>query len=140
MSKACTLALAFARAAEALAGCRFVLHGRNPETGLDCVGVVAAALAATGRKVRLPNGYPLRQSSTDPFVAQAARCGLAPADGPALAGDVLLFKVGPCQFHLGVAGTIGGLVHAHAGLRRVVLATIPDEWTKAGHWRLVPQN
>ena len=35
---------ALATAAEQLIGIPFRLHGRNPETGLDCVGVVAAAV------------------------------------------------------------------------------------------------
>lgn len=135
-----TGAVALARAAQALVGCRFALHGRNRETGFDCVGVLAASLAATGRQVCLPNGYTMRQTSAAIFAAQAARCGLVPADGPAQPGDVLLFKVGPCQFHLGIAGFEGGLVHAHAGLRRVVISAIPDDWAQAGHWRLPTPN
>jgi hypothetical protein len=46
--------------ARALVGAPFRLHGRDPETGLDCLGVLAAALAACGISARLPNGYVLR--------------------------------------------------------------------------------
>ncbi len=40
---------AFAEAAESLVGIRFRLFGRDPAYGLDCVGLVAAALARSGR-------------------------------------------------------------------------------------------
>jgi cell wall-associated NlpC family hydrolase len=43
-----------ATAAETLVGSRFRLHGRDPETGLDCVGVVAAAMAAIGQSPPSP--------------------------------------------------------------------------------------
>lgn len=134
-----TDAPALARAAQALVGCRFALHGRDPATGLDCIGVLAAALAAIGRPARLPNGYPLRRTDAAPFRAHALQIGFAPASGPALPGDVLLFTVGPAQFHVGVAGPDGGIVHAHAGLRRVVAGSVPDHWPLAGHWRLAPR-
>ena len=40
---------ALAEAAVAFAGTRFRLHGRDPETGLDCIGLLAAALTRIGR-------------------------------------------------------------------------------------------
>ena len=54
---------ALAAAAESLVGTRFRLHGRDPDTGLDCVGLLAASLAAIGRAAPLPNGYRLRARS-----------------------------------------------------------------------------
>ena len=50
----------FARAAEALAGARFRLHGRDRSTGLDCVGLVGLALAereADLRRAAAKRGY-----------------------------------------------------------------------------------
>jgi hypothetical protein len=55
---------------------------------------------------------------------------------PFAPGDVVMFQVGPNQFHLAIAARCGGFVHAHAGLRRVVLTSPPAEWRVAGHWRL----
>ena len=53
----------FARAAEALAGARFRLHGRDRSTGLDCVGLVGLALADIGMPVQFPAGYRLRNAA-----------------------------------------------------------------------------
>ena len=113
-----------------------LLHGRDPATGLDCVGVLAAALIATGRPAPLPVGYALRTRDTARLAAAAAACGLAPMTGQLLPGDVAAFTVGPHQFHLGIAARQGGFVHAHAGLRKVVIGTVPAVWPIVGQWRL----
>ncbi|MDE8650815.1 hypothetical protein [Novosphingobium album (ex Liu et al. 2023)] len=127
---------ALARAARALVGTRFRLHGRDPHGGLDCIGVLHAALGALGREPPLPNGYPLRARTPGPVEALARRCGLRPADGPIAPGDVMLARPAPLQHHVLIA--VGGarFVHAHAGLRRVVMGPIPPEWPIIGHWRL----
>jgi hypothetical protein len=129
-------AQALAAAAQALAGCRFRLHGRDPPTGLDCIGVLTAALAAIGRHPPIPNGYALRSRDAARFHALAAACGFLPVKGAAEPGDVTLFHVGPCQFHLAVHASDCRIVHAHAGLRRVVIGTAAAGWSEAGHWRL----
>jgi hypothetical protein len=67
------------------------------------------------------------------------RSGLAAAAGPTRAGDVLLIRPGPAQHHLVIAATAGGFVHAHAGLRRVVLTPAPLGWTVEHHWRLAAE-
>lgn len=126
---------ALAAAAEALVGARYRLHGRDPATGLDCIGVLAAALTTIGRPAVLPTGYRLRARvlpSLEPFVGP---CGFAPCEGAVLPGDVLMLRVGPCQHHLVVAAR-GGFVHAHAGLRRVVKAPL-IEAPAVGRWRLI---
>jgi uncharacterized membrane protein len=74
------------------------------------------------------------------FEPLAAQFGFVEATGSALPGDVLMFVVGPVQFHLGIAASGGGLVHAHAGLRRVVLGAVGADWQRAGHWRLIEQD
>lgn len=47
--------------------------------------------------------------------------------------DVLLFASGPGQLHLAVRAG-GGLVHADAGLRRVVLRPGVAPWPLLGAW------
>lgn len=126
-----------AAAAEALAGVPFRLHGRDPGTGLDCIGVLAAALAAMGRNAPLPNGYALRARFLPELGAIAGACGFAEAGGTIHPGDVLFVRMGPCQFHMVIAARQGGFVHAHAGLKRVTLFDGPLAWPVAGHWRLV---
>ena len=41
----------------ALVGAPFRLHGRSEETGLDCVGLVALAVARSGVRVGALPGY-----------------------------------------------------------------------------------
>lgn len=124
-----------ASAAEMLVGTPFRLHGRDPATGLDCLGVLAAALAAIGRNADLPQGYTLKRRALPPLDRFAQGCGLLPASGAVVPGDVLLARVSPVQFHLAVAGHGGRIVHAHAGLRRVVAVAGPPPWPLVHHWR-----
>jgi len=127
--------MALARAAQSLIGAPFRLHGRDADTGLDCLGLIGAALAITGRHVALPCDYSLRMRDLGslPELAEAAR--LVRVQGARLAGDILLLRVAPCQFHLGVVAEDLGLVHAHAGLRRVVHSPLPQD-PIIGRWRL----
>jgi len=126
---------AIARAAEALIGTPFRLHGRDPATGLDCVGLVAAALAGAGLRSRPPEGYTLRALGIERWLAAAEQSGLVPVKEPSLPGDILLLKPGPGQFHLALVSTCGGSIHAHAGLGRVVLQPGLLPWPRLGHWR-----
>ncbi len=129
-----------AAAAEVLVGTPFRLHGRDPATGLDCIGVLTAALAACGGPAALPNFYSLRMRELPELGDTASRAGLAPCSGAILAGDVVLVRIGPCQFHLLVAVGDGGFVHAHAGLKRVVRSALPTDWQVIRHWRLTAKT
>lgn len=123
-------------AAGALVGSPFRLHGRDPTTGLDCIGLLAAAFTALGASAKLPNSYRLR-SRRLPDTSEIARCcGFTRADGLIEVGDVIICQVGPCQFHLAIALTDEGFVHAHAGLKRVVVTPGPLPWPTLQHWRL----
>lgn len=128
---------ALAVAAEALVGVRFRLQGRDPTHGLDCIGVLAAALAAIGRPAPLPVGYALRSHRLPPLEALVAACGFAETCAPPAPGDVLMLKIGPCQHHLLIAARGGGFVHAHAGLGRVVVTPGPPGWPVLHRWRLL---
>lgn len=127
--------MALARAAQSLIGAPFRLHGRDMETGLDCLGLIGAALVAIGRSVALPCDYSLRMRSLGSLPVLAEAAGLVITQGPMLAGDILLLRVAPCQFHLGVIAEDLGLLHAHAGLRRVVHSPLPQD-PIIGRWRL----
>lgn len=131
-------ATAFAAAAEALAGTRFRLHGRDPATGLDCLGLIVAAMATSGRIVSLPGSFGLRRRGLGNADEVAAGLGLVAMTGPIVAGDVLLMLCSPVQPHLAVALAGGRVVHAHAGLGRVVVGPCDPAWTLARHWRFSP--
>lgn len=122
-------------AALALVGAPFRLHGRDPATGIDCVGLVARAMSAAGLRVSDPVGYALRNSAIDDLLHVADRCDLVPAHDQLLPGDILLVGPGPAQQHLLVAAPGGSFVHAHAGLRRVVRMPGPLTWPTLRHWR-----
>lgn len=124
-----------ARAAEGLVGCRFRLHGRDPATGLDCIGLLAAALQQCGCPATLPQGYPLRLCRLDNWLPDPASCGFVWAQPPWQPGDVVLIQPGTAQFHLAIAGAAGGWVHAHAGLRRVVHHAQLPPGPVVHHWR-----
>jgi len=124
-----------ALAAERLVGVPFRLHGRDPERGLDCVGLVLAALETVGRRARVAS-YRLRMREVGGLLAAASEAGLVEASGPIRPGDVLLVRPGPAQHHLVIAGRDGGFVHAHAGLRRAVLTPAPLPWPEERRWRL----
>ena len=123
----------FAAAAELLVGAPFRLGGRDPATGLDCVGLVACAL---GPKTAAPHGYALRNSAIDHHFAFAAHAGFVPVSGTVVRGDLLLVVPGPAQHHLLVALGRDRFVHAHAGLRRVAFHTGPLPWREYARWRL----
>lgn len=127
-------------AAEALVGVPFRLHGRDPATGLDCVGVLAAVLARYGHEAPLPGAYSLRMRDLPGLASVVANCGFRPWQGHVAPGDVLLVRPGPCQVHIVVAANGGRFVHAHAGHRRVVTCDRLPDWPILHHWRLAADN
>lgn len=124
-------------AGQTLVGCRFRLHGRDPENGLDCVGVVAAALERAGFRADLPNDYAMRSRGEARAAELAGRWGFVPVGGAPLSGDVLLIRVGPCQSHFVLCVQDGNVIHAHASLRRVVRSPSPPDGNLIGQWRLL---
>ena len=123
-----------AAAARALIGAPFRLHGRDPRTGLDCVGLVALALRGGGIVADL-DGYALRNASIAGLLAQVPPAFLRKVRSPRAAGDILMCRPGPAQHHLLVALDADAVVHAHAGLRRVVCQSGPLPWLIEHHWR-----
>ena len=127
---------AFATAARAFVGSPFRLRGRDPATGLDCVGLVTCALAAIGRESpRLPH-YTLRNIEIAPLLALLPDAGFGTTGGEAQMGDLLLLRPSPGQYHLAIADHAMRLIQAHAGLGHVVISPAPDLLQLAGHWRL----
>lgn len=115
--------------ARALIGVRFRPQGRSPETGLDCVGLVAAAIGAPPPAA----DYALRGGSPERIAAALGREGLVQV-AAAEPGDVLVMRPGPAQLHLGIR-TAEGLVHGDAALRRIVERPLPVPWPVLHIWR-----
>ena len=135
-----SLAERFAAAAEALEGTIFRLHGRDPANGIDCIGLVGAALEACGRHVLYPSGYRLRNRSIETWLGFAEANRLVAAASTIERGDVVLTRPGPGQHHLLVALGCGRFAHAHAGLRRVVVQHLDIPRRPLAHWRLSPET
>ena len=109
---------------------------RDPRTGLDCVGLVAAAFAKLRWPVQPLPRYSLRQQSFAAQLACAAVSGFEEVTGLSMAGDLLLVRPGPAQIHLGIVSIGGAFIHAHAGLGKVVTTPPPLPWPIERHWRL----
>lgn len=120
--------------AEALAmtGTPFRLHGRGTE-GVDCVGLALLALGRAGHLGAAPAIYGLRTGDAQRVAGWLREAGLQPV-AEARPGDLALVRPGPMQLHLMIHAP-GGFVHAHAGLRRVVVMPGPSPWPVIGHWR-----
>lgn len=117
--------------ARGLIGVRFRAQGRDPAGGLDCIGLVAAAVGIADP----PGGYALRGGSVEVLAEGLRAAGFRPARAMQ-AGDVVAMRTGPEQLHLGI-WTGGGLVHADAGLRRIVERPGEVPWPVIGIWRPV---
>ena len=118
-----------------MVGAPFRPQGRDPALGLDCVGLVAAAYRAAGRRLPAPVRYPLRGWSRARIVGALAAAGFDRTAAPRREGDVALIAFPAGQFHLGLIGR-ASFVHAHAGLRRVVETPFDGAIEAAPRWRL----
>lgn len=124
------------RAAERMIGVRFRAQGRDSARGLDCVGLVWAAYRAAGVRLNAPDHYPLRGWSAARLAQALDHCGLVEVtDQPCALGDGALLDGAAGQFHFGLMGD-GRVIHAHAGLRRVVEAPLDAPWRAARRWRV----
>jgi hypothetical protein len=103
--------------ARALVGVPFRPQGRDPGTGLDCVGVVLHACGIPADEVR--RDYRLRGQHRDE-IATELNIRFRPArPGRNHQGDVLLCEIEPDQLYLAIQCG-GSFVHADARLRKVV--------------------
>lgn len=121
-------------AARALVGTPFRLHGRDPAHGVDCVGLICVSFAAAGVRVEAPRGYRLASGRLDQFEAAALAAGVKAAMS-VLAGDAVLCRIDARQWHLGIASE-NGLIHADAGLGRVVERPGAIPWPVVRCWRI----
>lgn len=126
-----TSVTASAIAARALlrVGVPFRLKGRNA-AGLDCIGLVADAIGVAD----VPVDYSLRGDYAGRVERYFADAGFGPVSGSPIPGDIVLVRTAPQQLHLMVA-VLGGFVHAHAGLGRVVLTPAPSPYPIITIWR-----
>jgi lipoprotein Spr len=112
-----------------LIGTPFRLQGRDGD-GLDCIGLIARVHGLTDKA---PRAYALRGTAAEKAMAVLDRLFVRRAAHLPEAGDVVLMQPGLDQLHLGLwTGT--SLIHAHAGLRRVVEAPSLPPHPLLGYW------
>lgn len=128
------------RRSAALAGARtgigtcFRPQGRVPGLGLDCVGV--ALLAAVGAGVRLPALPPyVLGGDHEAMLGDTCRLLGMRRVRRARPGDIIEFRLAAGHRHLAVLSDCG-IIHAHAGLGRVVEAPLPLDWPVIATWAL----
>lgn len=95
-------------------GTPYVYGGSDPREGLDCSGLTQLAHAAAG--VRIP-----RISTEQRAAARPVRRSPAP-------GDLVFFKTGPSQYHVGLMIDGQRFVHASTSKRRVRLASLSNDY------------
>jgi len=122
-------------AARGCVGTRFRPQGRLVGVGLDCLGVVIHAAQAVGVMVADRVDYDLRGEGAEALDGALAGMGFRMVEG-AERGDVLVVEPGRGLRHLAVACGGGMVVHAHAGLRRVVVGPVDSGWRLIGAWRM----
>lgn len=106
-------------------GCRFRLQGIDAASGLDCVGLICAAYRAVGVELAALAPYPIRGWSAKKICAHVAINGLTPRPrrtAPQI-GDIAMMSLPAAQIHFALVGDVT-IIHAHAGLRRVVESPI----------------
>jgi cell wall-associated NlpC family hydrolase len=131
--------IALAIAAGELVGTPFRLQGRDPAHGLDCIGLVMVSLARIGIELHLPADYRPRRRRFEIPDDALRRAGLECAQAPYVAGDILLLRTAPVQVHLAIVRDADTVIHAHAGLGRVVVQPPVESWTVAAAWRFAAE-
>ncbi len=124
------------KAAMALIGVPFRLHGRDPASGLDCIGLVAEAMARAGYTPVAPHGYSLRASSVEALLPFVGANGFKRVKKN---GAIALVMVSPLQPHL-LVRVPGGFVHAHAGIGRVTFLPGALPWPIHTQWRVTKKR
>lgn len=101
--------------------------------GLDCVGVGLLAASAAGVPADAVQPYALGGDHDGRIERSLQALGCRPV-APAAAGDLLLIAPTARQRHLAVV-TGHGVIHAHAGVGRVVEGPLDPAWSVLGAWR-----
>jgi cell wall-associated NlpC family hydrolase len=117
----------FVAAARACIGARFRLQGRDPATGLDCIGLVIWSAQQCG--LCLPDASDYLLTDTPSRLDHAiARAPLKRVDVRDMAaGDMVRLLSGGQPLHLAIS-TRESLIHADVRLRKVVEHRLSADW------------
>jgi cell wall-associated NlpC family hydrolase len=124
---------AIVAAARSALGTRFRPQGRTPGLGLDCVGLALVAARAAGVQPQSLPVYALNGEHGERLEAALRALGCHRVERR-LPGDLLIAAPAPRHRHLAIVAD-GGIIHAHAGLGKVVEGPLDPHWTIIGCWR-----
>jgi cell wall-associated NlpC family hydrolase len=123
--------------ARAYVGVRFAHQGRNPASGLDCLGLLIAAARQAGVTLQghCPSVLDDRHYGSRPdvhYLQVMLGTYLQPVDFPEI-GDVLLLRVVGRAQHLALVSDYPaegelGMIHAYATARCVVEHRLDAQW------------
>lgn len=120
------------RRARALTGVPFRPQGREPATGVDCIGL--ALYAYRIEALHIPRTYRLRGNHREKVEEALAKYFRKTGSRSSKAGDLMLVEVKPDQLHLAIACG-SSFVHADAGVRKVVERPGEPPWPVVARFR-----
>jgi hypothetical protein len=91
-------------------GTPYVYGGTTPHRALDCSGLTQVAHREAGLSI--------------PRVSTQQKAAARPLRGSPKPGDLVFFKTGPSQYHVGLMVDTGRFVHASTSKRQVRLARL----------------
>ena len=118
--------------AAALVGTPYRAQGREPGSGLDCVGLVLVACGFGPGEVR--RDYRPRGDHGAELRTELLRRFRKVSGKERRVGDLCLLAVAPDQLHLAIF-TARGFVHADMRLRKVVETPGEPDWPVLGVYR-----
>jgi cell wall-associated NlpC family hydrolase len=95
-------------------GTPYVYGGSEPSEGLDCSGLTQYAHSAAGVAI--------------PRISTEQRAAARPVGRRAAPGDLVFFKTGPSQYHVGVMVDGDRFVHASTSKKRVRLSSLSKDY------------
>lgn len=95
-------------------GTPYVYGGSTPGEALDCSGLTRFAHRAAGLEI--------------PRISTAQQAAARPLRGWPEPGDLVFFKTGPSQYHVGLMVDRKRFVHASTSKRRVRLASLESDY------------
>jgi cell wall-associated NlpC family hydrolase len=101
-------------AALAQIGTPYVYGGSTPHRALDCSGLTQVAHRAAGKTI--------------PRISLEQKAAARPLRGAPKPGDLVFFKTGPSQYHVGLMVDSQRFVHASTSKRRVRLARLSNPY------------
>lgn len=112
-------------AARKYIGVKWKHQGRNPASGLDCLGLIVQVAKDIGLEPYDPVDYSKRPDGQR-LIAELNAQLKQTVDYQA--GDILLMRMGANPQHLAIVNETGGIIHSYAEIRKVVEHPLNDDW------------